>query len=122
MQDKIEIQKMELERLYSRLAEIDAERDSIRNEVKALRSSMTKETSSDLWSFATVTAVCRVAVVSYLSTGVLHDAQSNVNKHDLSGASVMSALESMQIMRAQNPSAGAHKPASDSGKKKPFFI
>ena len=117
MQNNIETQKMKLERLYLRLAEIDTERDSIRKEVKALKSSLTKDTSSDLWSFATVVAVSLVAVVSYLSTGVFHDAQSIVKKIDQPGVFAMSELQTGQIVRAEYLSASEKKPSPRSGKQ-----
>ncbi len=112
---------MELERLYLRLADIDAERDSIRKEVKTLRSLMTRETSTDLWSWATVTAVCFVAVVSHLSTGVFHNAQSNVKKQGQLEAFEMSALQTGQIMRSEHQSTSSEKPPSQSGEKKTLY-
>ena len=42
MQDKIEINKLELELLSLRLAEAEAERDNIQQELRALKSSLIK--------------------------------------------------------------------------------
>ncbi|UCB54413.1 MAG: peptidoglycan-binding protein [Thiotrichales bacterium] len=121
MQDQIELKKMKLARLYLRLAEVEAEHDSIRQEMKALKSSLTRDTTSDLWSFATVTAVCLVAFVSYLSTGVFHDAQSNVARIDQPGVFAMSTLETGEIVRDETRPVSSNKPQSLSRKQKPRF-
>ena len=96
MQDRIETKKRLLEQLNLRLADLDAERARIQHEVTALKSSLTRETTSDLWSFATVVAVSLVAVISHLSTGVFHDAQSNVIKDDQPELSATSELRTGQ--------------------------
>jgi hypothetical protein len=114
MNDKIERQASKLELLNLRLEEINAERESIQKQVKALRSSMTKDTSSDLWSFATVVAVSLVAVVSYLSTGVFYDAQSNVTKIDQPGVFSMSELQ--PVLDEQLP-ASEKKPSPETDKQ-----
>ena len=112
MQDTIDYQKLKLTRLNLRLAEIDAERDRLRKEVKVLKSSLTKNTRSDLRSFATVTTVCIVATLSYLFTGVFHDAQSNVK------ISAMSVLQSMQSKSDERPTTTDEKPSPRTSKKK----
>ncbi|MGB5517990.1 MAG: peptidoglycan-binding domain-containing protein [Gammaproteobacteria bacterium] len=114
MKDKIERQKRKLELLNLRLEEIDTERESIQKQVKALKSSLTKDTSSDLWSFATVVAVCLVAVVSYLSTGVFYDAQGNVTKIDQPGVFAMSEP---QTVLDEHLSVSEKKPSPESGKQ-----
>ncbi len=118
MQDKIERKKRKLKLLNLRLAEIDTERDSIRKRAKALKSSLAKDTSSDLWSFATVVAVSFVAVVSYLSTGVFHDAQSNVKKIDQPGVFAMSEL---QTVLGEHLSVSEKKPSPRPGEEKTFI-
>ena len=122
MQDRIETNKRMLEQLNLRLADLDAERDRIQQEVKALKSSLTKESSSDLWSFATVVAVCLVAVVSHLSTGVFHDALSNVIKSEQLGVSAVSDRETGQIVRAEHGSASATPASSEAGKPKSRIV
>ena len=114
MQDKIETQKRKLALLNLRLAEIDTERESIQQQLKALKSSMTKDTSSDLWSFATVVAVSLVAVVSYLSTGAFHDAQSNVTKTNQPGVFAMSEL---QTVLGEHLTASEKKTSPEIGKQ-----
>ena len=117
MQNTNEQIKIKLELLNRRLAEIDTERDSIRQQLKALKSSLTKEDSSDMWSYATVVAVSLVALVSYLPTGVFHDAQSHVTKHDQSEVSVMSALKAGQIVRVEQPTDTKNQSSSHTGKE-----
>ena len=118
MKDTIDTNKLKLQRLNRRLAEIDAERDSIRQELKAVKSSLTREANSDLLSFATVFAVCMVAVLTHLSTGVFHDAHSNVKKYLEPGTLAMSVLQARQGVRDEQPSPGSEKPSPESGKKK----
>ena len=118
MQDTNELNMMKLEQLNQRLAEIDAERDSIRQQLKALKSSLAKDTVSDFWSYATVVAVSLVAFVSYLPTGVFHDAQSNITKQDQAEVSAMSAG---QIARSEPESATNHTSPSSASKANSRF-
>ncbi len=118
MQDKIEIHKVELELLNLRLAETEAERDNIQKELQTLKSSLTKASSSGLWSRATVAAVSVLAVASLLSTSVFQDAQSNVKENEMS---VISALETEQIVSAEHQPASSKQPAAKSSKEKAFF-
>jgi len=121
MQDKIEIHKVELELLNLRLAEAEAERDNIQKELRALKSSLTKASSTGLWSRATVAAVSVLAVASLLSTSVFHDAQSNVKENVQPEVSAISALETVQIVSGEHQSASGKKLAPRSGKEKTFL-
>ena len=118
MQDKMEIHKVELEILNLRLAETEAERDSIQKELQALKSSTTKATSTGLWSRATVAAVSIMAVASLLSSGVYHDAQSNVKEDGQPELAAISALETVQIVSGEHQTTGDKKTTPQSGKKK----
>ena len=118
MQDKIEIHKVELEILNLRLAETEAERDSIQKELQALKSSTTKATSTGLWSRATVAAVSIMAVASLLSSGVYHDAQSNVKEDGQPELAAISALETVQIVSGEQQTTSDKKTTPQSGKKK----
>ncbi len=121
MQDKNEIDKMEFELLNLRLAETEAERDRFQKEVQALKSSLTKATSSGSWSRSTVAAASVLAVASLLSIGIFHNAQSNVKKNDQAEVSAISALDTVQIARGEHQSVSANKLPSRSGKKGSHF-
>ena len=121
MQDKIEIHKVELELLNLRLAEAEAERDNIQKELRALKSSLTKATSTGLWNRTTVAAVSVLAFASLLSTSVFHDAQSNVKENNQPEVSAISALETVQIVSGEHQSASSKKPPPRSSKKKTRF-
>jgi hypothetical protein len=118
MQNIIEIQKVKLERLNLRLAEIDAERDSIKKEVQNLKSLMSKQVSTGLWPRATVAAVSVLLVASLL----FHNAQSNLNKNEQDEVSAMSTLQSGQVVRGEHPLANDEKPPSQSVEKKSYFV
>ncbi len=118
MQDKIEINKVEFERLLLQVAEAEAERDNIQKELCALKSSLTKASSTGLWSRATVAVL---VVASLLSISVYHNALSNVKKNEQPENSIFSALETMQIVRDEHQSTSGNKPLSRSGKKKTRF-
>jgi hypothetical protein len=117
MQDKIEINKLELELLSLRLAEAEAERDNIQQELRALKSSLTKTRSTGQWRHTTVAAVSIMAVASLLSASVFHNAQSNVKNNQLE-ESAMSALETGQIVRGDKPSASSNTQPSRPVKEK----
>jgi len=116
MQHINDTKKMELELLNLRLAEIDAERDRIQQQLHAL----TKAGSISPWSRATVAAVSVLAVASLLFIGDFHDAQSNVKKNDQPEAYAFSTQESAQIVRAEHRAASGKKLRSRSGKAKAF--
>ncbi len=118
MQNKIEIDKVFLERLNLRLAETEAERDHIQKELLALKLSQTKSSSTGQWRRTTVAAVSVLAFASLLSTSVFHDAQSNVKENDQPEVSAISVVESEQIVRGKHQSANDNKPPSRSGKEK----
>ena len=112
MQHLNELNRMRLELLNLRLAEIEAERESIQNQVQVLRSSIAENASRGFLGRATVAAVSLVAVASLLSASMFHDAQSSVNNSDQPRLAVMSAADTGQ------PSASAKaKPRYTSAKK-----
>jgi len=124
MEDKIETQKIRLERLNLRLAEIDAERARFQKEVQALKSSLTEDTdtSTSFWSHAAGATVGILAVSCLLVSVVIDNAQSNLKKNDHSIVSAMSGLENVQIVRDESrPASGKKKPSTRSGKKKTRF-
>ena len=101
---------MKLELMNLRLAEIEAERDSIKKEVQTLKSSLTQDTLKGRLHRVTVAAASVLAVSTLLSASVSHDALSNVNNNQ-PGDSLISTLVTGQIVR------GEHQPAI--GKKTP---
>ncbi len=115
MQDKIEKNKSTLELLNLRLAELETERDRIRKEVQALSSSQIKSSATGLWGRATVAAASILAVSSLLYISVFHDAQSSVKNNEPPENSVISALETVQIVRDKNLAASDNKPLSRFG-------
>jgi peptidoglycan hydrolase-like protein with peptidoglycan-binding domain len=117
MLKKIEINKVELELLNLRLAEAEAECDNIQKELRALKLSQTKTSSTGLWRRTTVAAVSVLAFASLLSTSVFHDAQSNVKNNNPSEVPAISALENGQILRDKRHSTNDKKPPPRSGKK-----
>jgi len=121
MQDKIEQIKLEFELLNLRLAETEAERDRFQKEVQALRSSLSKATSTGLWSRANVAAASVLAVAALLSPGLFHDAQSHVKDNDPIEVSAISALETGQAGRGKHQTASGNKPPARSGKEKILF-
>jgi hypothetical protein len=121
MQENIELAKVELDLLNLRLAETEAERDRFQKEVQALKSSLSKATSTGLWSRANIAAVCILAVASLLSPGVFHDAQSHVNENDPLQVSAISAMETGRIVRGKHQIANDSKTSSRSGKEKALF-
>jgi hypothetical protein len=121
MQDKNELNKVELELLKLRLAETEAERDRIQEEVQALKASLTKASSPGQRRRASVAAASVLAVASLLSPDVFHDAQSSVKQNDQPEVSAMSALETVQIVRGEHSTASGKKPPSRSVKKKTLF-
>ncbi|MCK4674877.1 MAG: hypothetical protein KAT61_03110, partial [Gammaproteobacteria bacterium] len=93
-------------------------RDNIQKELRTLKSSLTKASSTGLWSRATVAAVSVLAFSSLLSTSVFHDAQSNVKENVQPEVSAISILETGQTVRGEHQSASSKKPPPRSGKKK----
>jgi hypothetical protein len=118
MKNKIEIHKIELELLNLRLAKAEAERDNIQKELRDIKSSLTKASSTGLWSRATVAAVSVLAFASLLSASVFHDAQSNVKENNQPEVSAISVLENGQIVRGKQHSASDKKPPPRSSKEK----
>ncbi len=121
MQDIIELQKKKLELLNLRLAEAETEYDNIQKELLALKSSLTKPTSTGLWSRLTVATVSVMAVISLSFVNVYHDALSNVNKNDPLEEAAISVLKAGQIVRGEHQSASNKNLSSRSGKQKTRF-
>jgi hypothetical protein len=122
MQDKMETQKTKLELLNLRLAELEAERDYIQKEVQILKSSLTKDSSTRLWSRATVAAASVLAVASLLTTSVFHDAQSSVKKNGQPETSAMIALETGRIARSEYQPTIDQKRPSRASKETARFV
>ena len=111
MQNKIEIDKIFLQRLNQRLAASESDRYRLQKELKAL----TKTTSRGRWIRANVAALCVLAVSPLLFDGIFHDAQSNVKKNG--------SLEvTGQIMRNGQQSASVKKAQLQSDKKKSHYV
>ena len=122
MQDKIETQKTKLELLNRRLAELEAERDRINDEVQTLTASMTKDSPTRLLSRATVAVASVLAIASLLTTSVFHDAQSSVKNDSQPDAFAMNALETGQILRSEQQSVSDQKPLSPGKKNKIRYV
>jgi peptidoglycan hydrolase-like protein with peptidoglycan-binding domain len=115
MQDQIDKQWMRLERLKLRLAEVEAERERLHNEVEQLRTSWHKVIIQSLWCRANHAAVSILAVAALVFPSVFHDAQSNVHYSDQPGVSVMSTPETMQLWHDKQPPESDSKPPKQSG-------
>ena len=118
MQDKIETQKTKLELLNRRLADLDAERDRIHEEVQTLKASLTKDSTTRQWSRATVAAASVLAIASLLTNSVFHDAQSSVKNDSQSESFALNTLETGQIVRSDQQSVSDQKPPSPVKKHK----
>ena len=118
MQNKIEINKVELELLNLRLTEAEAERDNIQKELQALKSSQTKTRSIGRCRHTTVAALSIMAAASLLSASVVHNAQSNVKQNNQLEESAMSTQAIGQILRGNHPSVSSNKPPSRPVKEK----
>ena len=118
MQDLNDIQKTKLERLNLRLAEIEAERESIRTEMQTLSSSLRQDVRSGRWSQTVVAAVSVVGVASLLFIGFFHDAQSKVKHNDRPDASVIHAQETVQVIQTDHESAISNTPQAKPVKRK----
>jgi len=105
MQDQLEKQMLRLERLKLRLAEVEAERARIRNEVEIFRSLGRDVASKDRWRRTTLATVTVLSVASLLFPNVFHDAQSNVTAIDQLENTVLSIPETVQMVRGEQPSA-----------------
>ena len=81
MQDKIELQKNNLELLNLQFAKIEAERDSIQNDIQAIRLLAAQRTSKPGWYSLPVATVSVLAVISLSFIFVFHNALSNVNNN-----------------------------------------
>ena len=120
MQDQIERHKEALQLLILRLAETEAECDRIQQQLRAVKSSQSKAAFTGLWRHATVAAVIVLAVALLLSTGVFHDALSNVKDYNKPEVPAVSALETGQIVRGEKQ-ANSNKTLPRSAKVKTLF-
>jgi hypothetical protein len=121
MQDKIELQKNNLELLNLQFAKIEAERDSIQNDIQAIRLLAAQRTSKPGWYSLPVATVSVLAVISLSFIFVFHNALSNVNNNGQAEESALSVLESAQIMRGEYTFTSNKKLAAQSGKQKTYF-
>ncbi len=121
MQDKIELQKNNLELLNLQFAKIEAERDSIQNDIQAIRLLAAQRTSKPGWYSLPVATVSVLAVISLSFIFVFHNALSNVNNNGQAEESALSVLESAQIMHGEYTFTGNKKLAAQSGKQKTYF-
>ena len=112
MQDVNEIQKIRLERLTLRLAEVEAERERVNEQMQALSLSLTKHTSTGLWRRARIAATGILAVVSLLATDAFHYAQSSVNENDPRAVTAMSPLQTGNVALGELPSASGITPSA----------
>ncbi len=112
-------QKLRLERLNRRLAEIDAERRRIENEAEALGVSLTKYSAGSFWRRAVLTVVSILVAVSLLSAGIFHEAQSSVNTIDSPRVSALDALERARVELAEQAPASETAQAQTFRKARP---
>jgi hypothetical protein len=118
MQNINELQKNNLELLNLQIAKIEAERDSIQNEMQAIRLLLAQRTSKRLWHPATISTVSVLAVISLSFIFVFHNALSNVSINDQPGESAISVLEPGRIMRGEHQSAQSGKQTTRFASKK----
>jgi len=111
MQDINDTKIKNLELLRLQIAEIEAERDCLQNEMADIRSLLAQRTPKRRWRHVTVATASILAVSALLTASVSHDALSNVKNNSQAGGSVSSALETGQIVRGERQ--------QESGKKKP---
>jgi len=109
MQDQLDKQMLRLERLKLRLAEVEAERERIRNEVEIFRSLGRNVATKDRWRRATLASVTILSVAALLFPNVFHDAQSNVTDLDQPGNSVMTIPETSPFVHGEQLSETGNK-------------
>ena len=120
MKSEIETKKTRLELMNRRLEAIEAEGDSIRKEIQALRASLAQDTPKGLWRQATLTTASILVLTPLLTGSVFHNAQSNATISEQAGGQAITSAESGQIVRAGHPTANNRKP-SQTGKKNTLF-
>ena len=118
MQDKIELQKNNLELLNLKIAEIEAQRDSIQEDLQAIRLLAAQRTPKPQWYSLPLANVSALFVISLSVIFVYHNALSNVNYNDQAEESALSLLGSAQIMRGDSLFASDKKLSAQSGKQK----
>ncbi|MGB5396203.1 MAG: transglycosylase SLT domain-containing protein [Gammaproteobacteria bacterium] len=106
MQDIIESQKKDFERLYLRVEEIEAERNSIQKDLQALRLLAAQSISPPRWFGLPVATVSALVVISLSFILVYHNAFSNVNNSGQAEESLLSLHQPANIMRADHLFAG----------------
>ena len=121
MQDKIELQKKNLELLNLQIAKIETERDSIQQDIQAIRLLAAKRSSKPHWQSLPLATVSVLAVISLSFIFVYHNALSNVNTSDQAEESVLSVLEPAQIMSGDHPFVNNGKQSAQSGKQQTRF-
>lgn len=120
MEAKTDREKLRLERLNRRLAEIDAERRRIEKEARALGASLSKYSAGGFWRRAVLTVVSILAAVTLLATGIAHDAQSSVKTVDPVPVSALEALGRAQLERTEQATASEKTQAQTYRKARPF--
>jgi hypothetical protein len=121
MQDKIELQKKNLQLMNLQIAKIETQRDSIHKDIQAIGLLVAQRTSPPPWHSLPVATVSVLLVISLSFIFVFHNALSNVNYNDQPGESALSVLESGQIMRGENLFASNKKSSAQSGNQKIRF-
>ncbi len=121
MQDKIELQKKNLELLNLQIAKIETERDSIQQDIQAISLLAAQRTSKSHWHSLPLASVSVLAVISLSFIFVYHNALSNVNNNGQAEESVLSVLESAQIMSGDHLFVNNGKQSAQSGKQQTRF-
>jgi peptidoglycan hydrolase-like protein with peptidoglycan-binding domain len=121
MQNKIEIQNTNLELLHLQIAKIEAERDSLRKDIHAIRLLAAQRTSSPRWYSLPLASVSVLAVITLSFIFVYHNALSNVNNSGQAEGSALSELKSAQIMRGDQMFASNKKLSAQKSMQKTRF-
>ena len=118
MQDKIELQKNKLELLNLKIAEIEAQRDCVQEDIQAIRLLAAQRTSKPQWYSLPIANISVLFVISLSVIFVYHNALSNVIYNNQAEESALSVMESAQIMRGDNLFASNKKLSAQSGNQK----
>ena len=121
MKYRTEHHNVELEHLQLRLAESEAERDRIQQELAALKSSLTSGTSTALWRRTTVAVAGVLAAASLLSAAFFHDAQSSVKTASPLEPVSIDIREPGLVLRDRQGVEGASRTSRGAGQKKTRF-
>jgi len=114
MQDINELPRDYLELLNQQVAKLEAERDSIQQDVQDIRLLLAQRDSKKQWRHTTAATVSVLSVIALSFVFVYHNALSNVNTNDQSEESAISVLKSARIMRTESPGPTASPKAATS--------